>query len=62
MKLQLNCARFTDREYWQPGDVVIVSDDEGRRMLEAGQAELVPESPVETATVGRQHRNTMRVK
>lgn len=43
MNVKLLCGRVGIRKSQAPGEVVEVPDDEGERMIAAGQATLAPE-------------------
>lgn len=49
MKIKLLCSRAGAGFVQNRGDEIEVGADEGMRMIEAGQAELVREAPVERA-------------
>lgn len=49
MKIKLLCSRAGNGFSQNRGDEIEVGADEGQRMIEAGQAELVREAAVERA-------------
>lgn len=49
MKIRLLCSRAGNGFSQNRGDEIDVGADEGQRMIEAGQAELVREAAVERA-------------
>ena len=57
MKIKLLVARAGDGFSQNRGDEIEVQADEGLRMIDAGQAELVREAPVERAVkIGKAER------
>ena len=55
MKVKLLVGRASPTTSNSPGDVITVTDDEGRRLVARGRAEIVPDQP-ERATRKRREK------
>jgi len=58
MKVKLLVGRASPNHADSPGDILTVSEEEGRRLIEKGRAELVPEEPEKATRRRREKRSS----
>lgn len=58
MKVKILVGRASPTHADNPGDIITVDDEEGRRLIERGRAELVPEKPEKATRSQREKRSS----